>query len=194
MRKDHAGSASSKRAPVTVDMSHTVQRDRQFCNPIHLASTMQELDRHVAAQHTAVNVRPRRTATSNTAPPPRANSPAALLATPSSFHSSPPSCVRKHGGQVRSIRTCQQLKETTSSPTQAPDCMLCGLDRSSLEVAPAGFIRAITKPGETWRTTTRSDAFPPPASGGAWFHIARAKTSDLGDAWASAPGTVLDPD
>ncbi|KAL1937009.1 hypothetical protein VTO73DRAFT_2031 [Trametes versicolor] len=49
-----------------------------------------------------------------------------------------------------------QPNVTTPSHAQAPDCMLCGLDRSSLEVAPAGFIRSITKPGETWRTTTRS--------------------------------------
>ncbi|KAL1939093.1 hypothetical protein VTO73DRAFT_10353 [Trametes versicolor] len=67
------------------------------------------------------------------------------------------------------------------------------LQRYTALVAPASFIRAITKPGETWLTTTRGDAFRRPSSKNASFHIARAKTS-VGDALASVPGVVLETD
>lgn len=109
------------------------------------------------------------------------------------FHGALPPCVWKHGGQVRSIRTCQQRKETTSSPTQAPNYMLCSSDRSNLSVAPASSIRAITKPVETQRTTMQSDAFAQPALGSPSFHIARTKPF-MHKTLASASGVVLQTD
>lgn len=125
-----------------------------------------------------------------TTTPSWANSPAALLGAPSSSRGALPSCVRKHGGQICSTKTCQQRHDTAPSPAQAPNCTSCDSDCSEPLGRACDFRPRDHQALGDLENHTRNAIFRRSVSGGPSFHIARAKT--LGDALASAPGRVLD--